>query len=79
MTEARKDLLLLLADVSNRYPEMRLGQMLSWLATAARGSTPQATYDVEDAELISAIRDHLANPLARTQAPKNAALAESVP
>jgi hypothetical protein len=28
---------------------------------------------------ISAIRDHLANPLARAQAPKNAALAESVP
>ncbi len=79
MTEARKELLLLLADVSNRYPEMRLGQVLSWFATAARGSTLEAIYDAEDEELISAMRDHLGNPLARTRMLKDSAFAEASP
>jgi hypothetical protein len=78
MTESRKELLLLLADVSNRYPEMRFGQVLSWFATAARGSTLEAKYDAEDEELISAIRDHLGNPLARTGTLKDSAFAEPI-
>ena len=65
MNATRQELLRLLSEIGVLYPEMRLGQLLDWLATAAKGETPEAVYDVDDAELIAAIRDHIANPLAR--------------
>ena len=66
MNETRRELLLMLAEIGTLYPEMRLGQIISWLAGVARGSAVEAIYDVEDNELIAAIRDHISNPLARS-------------
>jgi hypothetical protein len=40
-------------------PDLRLGQLIGALATSARGPQAEATYDVEDGELIEAIRNQL--------------------
>jgi hypothetical protein len=60
MNSERRDVLELLAELSNFYPEMRLGQILAWFAGAARGQRAESIYDAEDAELIVAMREHLA-------------------
>ena len=42
------------------YPEMRIGQLLTWFASAARGPKPESIYDAEDDELIAVMRAHVA-------------------
>lgn len=56
MTEQRKDLLKLLADLSDADPDLRLGQMLANLAALAKGPEPEAVWDAEDDELAGAAR-----------------------
>jgi len=60
MTDTRKEVLDLLADLSNLRPEMRLGQWLLMFLDLVRSETLEAVYEVEDEELIPAMRDFLA-------------------
>jgi hypothetical protein len=53
----------MLETMTDRYPEWRLGQLVANLAAWARQPTEQdetAIWDVEDEELLLAIKRHLA-------------------
>jgi hypothetical protein len=56
MTNARDQLLHLLGELSEEAPELRLGQLLANLATLAMGAKPEAVWDAEDQELLSAAK-----------------------
>ena len=56
MTDSRRDLLTLLAELSESDPELRFGQLIANLATLAQGAKPEAVWDAEDDELVSAAR-----------------------
>lgn len=56
----RSELLVLLADLSEQYPDIRLGQLISNLATFAKGPQVEAIWDAEDKELLEAARKQLA-------------------
>ena len=45
-----------LAELRSALPSMRLGQLISNMATVARGAVPGAIWEVEDDELSAAIR-----------------------
>ena len=63
MTQVRQEVLRLLADVSEQYPEWRFGQLLANVAMWARQPTEphdSGTWDVEDEELLLAMQRHLA-------------------
>lgn len=52
MTPERRQVIDLLAELSELNPEMRMGQWLNLFATLARGAQVESIYDVEDEELI---------------------------
>ena len=56
MTDSREELLRLVAELSDADPELRLDQMLTNLATLARGAQPESVWDCEDDELAAAAR-----------------------
>jgi hypothetical protein len=56
MTDSREELILLIQQLSDADPELRLGQMLTNLATLARGPQPESVWDCEDEELVAAAR-----------------------
>jgi hypothetical protein len=62
----RQDVLQALGELSEAFPEWRLGQMIANLAVVARGATGEAIWDVEDDELLAAIHRQLDNRRART-------------
>lgn len=45
-----------LAELRRALPSMRLGQLIANMATVARGAVPGAIWDMEDDELMAAIR-----------------------
>lgn len=45
-----------LAELRRALPSMRLGQLVANLATVARGAVPGAIWEMEDEELLGAIR-----------------------
>jgi hypothetical protein len=45
-----------LAELRRALPSMRLGQLIANMATVARGAAPGAIWEMEDAELLRAIR-----------------------
>lgn len=53
--DPRADLLVVLAELSRRYPDWRLGQLVANVA----GWADQEVWDVEDVELLRAARQHL--------------------
>ncbi len=55
----RHEILQALNELSAAFPEWRLGQMIANLAVLARGATPEAVWDVEDEELLAALRDQV--------------------
>ncbi len=58
MTPTRLEIFRVLEALSNRYPDMRFGQLVSNIANwAAR--IPDALWDVEDEEFLAAARQHL--------------------
>ena len=59
MTPERHRVLDLLAELSEFYPDMRMGQFLTWFASAARGENVESIYDVEDDELVAVMKAHL--------------------
>ena len=54
MTGSREELIRLIEQLSDADPELRLGQMLTNLATLARGPQPESVWDCEDDELAAA-------------------------
>ncbi len=64
----RRELLSVLAELSEASPEYRLGQMLANLVMLARGDAEGAIWDLEDDELLEAARKHLADVNVRRQA-----------
>jgi hypothetical protein len=60
MTAERKELLSLFAELSELYPSMRFGQLVSNVAGWARGPVVSATYDATDEEMITAAKKNLA-------------------
>ncbi len=54
MTRSREERLRLLAELSEADSELRLGQMLTNLATQVRGPQPEPVWDCEDDEFVAA-------------------------
>jgi hypothetical protein len=65
----RKELLNVLAELSELVPEVRLGQLMANLSYLARGLTAEAIWDMEDEELLAAAREHLEEWRSRRGAP----------
>lgn len=59
MTSPSDELVASLGELRRRLPSMRLGQLICNLATVAKGPVPGATWDVEDDELLDAIRTQI--------------------
>jgi hypothetical protein len=49
-----------LVELRQALPTMRLGQLIANMATVARGAVPGSIWEVEDDELLRAIRWQLA-------------------
>jgi len=62
MTEDRRDILAELQGLSELAPDMRFGQLIVNLSHLALGATDSATWDVEDDDMLTAIR-HLTRQL----------------
>jgi len=60
MSQTRLELLEALSELSERFPEVRLGQLISNLATLAKGPQIEAIWDAEDKELLEAAKKQLA-------------------
>ncbi len=55
----RREVLQILAELSDVVPEVRLGQLMANLSYLARGLSNEAIWDMEDEELLAAAREHL--------------------
>jgi hypothetical protein len=55
-TIAHDELMESLAELRQALPSMRLGQLICNMATVARGAEPGAIWEMDDDELLSAIR-----------------------
>ena len=60
MSQIRLELLEALGELSEQFPEVRLGQLVNNLATLAKGPQVEAIWDVEDKELLEAAKQQLA-------------------
>lgn len=58
--KTRLELLKVLDELSEQLSEVRLGQLISNLATLAKGPQTEAIWDAEDKELLEAARKQLA-------------------
>jgi hypothetical protein len=56
MTPIRRDLLEALAKLSEKYPDVRLAQHIANISSWAECAVPNSVYDIEDEELLAAIR-----------------------
>ncbi len=56
----RREMLELLVNLSEAFPEQRLGQLVANLSYLAKEPTNEAIWDVEDRELVAAARELLA-------------------
>ena len=61
MTDAdlKQDILRALSELVEHTPDIRFGQLIANLAVIARGPMPEAVWDMEDSELLDAIRSHI--------------------
>ena len=55
----RKEILHVLAELSEAAPEVRFGQLLANLSYMARGLANESIWEMEDDELLEAARKHL--------------------
>ena len=58
MTPTRREILNAVESLSDRYPEMRFGQLVVNISNWAT-ETPDATWDVEDKDFLAAAARHL--------------------
>lgn len=57
--DLKQDILSALSELVEQSPDLRFGQLIANLAVIARGPTPEAVWDMEDAELLAAVRSHI--------------------
>jgi hypothetical protein len=67
ISPVRQELLRELDRLSELDPEIRFGQLIANLTFLAAGPWDQALWDIEDEQLLAAVRQHLANLAARQQ------------
>jgi hypothetical protein len=65
----RREVLQVLAELSELVPEVRLGQLMANLSYLARGLSNEAIWDMEDEELLGVAREHLEQWRSRRGAP----------
>jgi hypothetical protein len=65
ITAERKEILQLLERLSELTPDVRFGQLIANLSYMAVAPTVEAVWDMEDHELLPAIRQHIADLSAR--------------
>ena len=58
-TQVRQEILQVLQELSACCPEVRCGQLIANLSYRARGATNEASWDMEDEELLAAAKKHL--------------------
>lgn len=59
MKTERSEILSLLAELSEIYPDMRLGQLVTNVAQWAKGPVTSATWDATDREMIDAAKANI--------------------
>jgi hypothetical protein len=59
MTRTRQEILKALAELGERYPNWRFGQMVSNVSFWAKGPRTQAIWDVEDQQFLETINKQL--------------------
>jgi hypothetical protein len=57
----RQEILRLLEQLSDLTPDVRFGQLIANLSYLALGPTNEAIWDMEDEQLLAAIRKHIAD------------------
>jgi hypothetical protein len=57
--DERRELLRLLAELSEELPDIRFGQLIANLSYLGRGLSAESIWDIEDEDLLRAARDHL--------------------
>jgi hypothetical protein len=55
----KQDILQALSALVEHTPDIRFGQLIANLAVIARGPTPEAVWDMEDDELLQAVKSHI--------------------
>ena len=65
-TTKRHEILLLLERLSALTPDVRFGQLIANLSYLALGPTNEAIWDMEDEQLVAALRIHIADLSNRT-------------
>jgi hypothetical protein len=55
----RHEILARLRELSELLPDMRFGQMIANLSYLALGPAPESVWDVEDSDLLAAIRQQI--------------------
>ncbi len=61
MSPQREEILRLLARLSDLTPDVRFGQLIANLSYLAVAPTVEAIWDMEDEQLLDAIRRHIAD------------------
>ncbi len=61
ITAERQEILRLLERLSELTPDVRFGQLIANLSYLAVGPTNEAIWDMEDEQLLAAIRQHIAD------------------
>ena len=59
ISPVRREVLQVLAELSDVCPEVRFGQLIANLSYLARGLSNESVWDMEDEELLEAARKHL--------------------
>jgi hypothetical protein len=57
--DTRIEILRSLGRLSELAPDVRFGQLIANLSVIARGPTPEAVWDMEDDELLEAVKSHI--------------------
>jgi hypothetical protein len=61
ITSQRQEILRLLVRLSELTPDVRFGQLIANLSYLAVAPTSEAIWDMEDEQLLAAIRQHIAD------------------
>jgi hypothetical protein len=61
ITAQRQDILRLLQRLSELTPDVRFGQLIANLSYFVIGPTNEAIWDMEDEQLLAALRKHIAD------------------
>jgi hypothetical protein len=61
ITAERQEILRLLERLSELTPDVRFGQLIANLSYLAVGPTNEAVWEMEDEQLVAALRKHIAD------------------